>query len=153
MNSVNRVFQLRFFSTAMLQLSTKSPFLVENPSFEWEARLRHAYHTVTSLISSCFDLRVLIIRLGLLSLTMDISLLTLTSVKSNTQVCSLHSLLFSSVVHSLCAEELNKTLKLIPGVVETGLFVRMASKAFFGYPDGSLKTRAAPGPVDPRKGF
>ncbi|ETV96174.1 ribose 5-phosphate isomerase A, variant [Aphanomyces invadans] len=36
-------------------------------------------------------------------------------------------------------ESLEKTLKLLPGVVEVGLFVKMASKAFFGQADGSVK--------------
>lgn len=35
-------------------------------------------------------------------------------------------------------EEVNKDLLMIPGVVETGLFVKMASKAYFGMPDGSV---------------
>ncbi|KDO21278.1 ribose 5-phosphate isomerase A [Saprolegnia parasitica CBS 223.65] len=35
---------------------------------------------------------------------------------------------------------LNQTLKLLPGVVEVGLFCHMASKAFFGQADGSVKT-------------
>lgn len=36
----------------------------------------------------------------------------------------------------------NCKLLLIPGVVETGLFVNMASKAYFGLADGSVKERA-----------
>jgi ribose 5-phosphate isomerase A len=34
---------------------------------------------------------------------------------------------------------LNISLHLIPGVVETGLFINMADMAIIGYPDGSLK--------------
>ncbi|ETV81996.1 ribose 5-phosphate isomerase A [Aphanomyces astaci] len=34
---------------------------------------------------------------------------------------------------------LEKTLKMLPGVVEVGLFVQLASKAFFGQADGSVK--------------
>lgn len=36
-------------------------------------------------------------------------------------------------------EEINTKLNLIPGVVETGLFVKMAKKAYFGLADGSIK--------------
>jgi ribose 5-phosphate isomerase A len=36
---------------------------------------------------------------------------------------------------------LNEKLINIPGIVETGLFVRMAQKAFFGQEDGSVITR------------
>ena len=32
--------------------------------------------------------------------------------------------------------ELNQILKMLPGVVETGLFIDMAVKAFFGQADG-----------------
>lgn len=35
-------------------------------------------------------------------------------------------------------EDVNKDLLMIPGVVETGLFVKMASKAYFGMSDGSV---------------
>lgn len=35
-------------------------------------------------------------------------------------------------------EEVNRDLLMIPGVVETGLFVKMASKAYFGMSDGSV---------------
>lgn len=35
----------------------------------------------------------------------------------------------------------NRDLLLIPGVVETGLFVNMATKAYFGMADGSVKTQ------------
>jgi ribose 5-phosphate isomerase A len=34
---------------------------------------------------------------------------------------------------------LNQQLKMLPGVVEVGLFCHMASKAFFGQADGSVK--------------
>ena len=34
---------------------------------------------------------------------------------------------------------LNTSLHLIPGVVETGLFINMADMAIIGYPDGSFK--------------
>lgn len=30
----------------------------------------------------------------------------------------------------------------MPGVVETGLFIKMAKKAFFGMSDGSVKERS-----------
>ncbi|XP_053406917.1 ribose-5-phosphate isomerase-like isoform X2 [Mercenaria mercenaria] len=39
--------------------------------------------------------------------------------------------------------EINTKLKMIPGVVETGLFVNMAKKAYFGQPDGSVLAREA----------
>jgi ribose 5-phosphate isomerase A len=35
---------------------------------------------------------------------------------------------------------LNEELHLIPGIVETGLFVDMCNKAIIGYPDGSTQT-------------
>lgn len=35
-------------------------------------------------------------------------------------------------------DKINTTLKMIPGVVETGLFVRMAKCAYFGMADGSV---------------
>ncbi|XP_053964571.1 ribose-5-phosphate isomerase [Anastrepha obliqua] len=38
-------------------------------------------------------------------------------------------------------EKVNMELLQIPGVVETGLFVRMAVKAYFGMADGSVKTQ------------
>ncbi|MHA1519855.1 MAG: ribose 5-phosphate isomerase A [Promethearchaeota archaeon] len=37
--------------------------------------------------------------------------------------------------------ELNQQIKMIPGVVETGLFIKMAIKAYFGQADGSLISR------------
>lgn len=42
---------------------------------------------------------------------------------------------------------LNKTnseISLIPGVIETGLFLNMAEKAFFGMSDGSVKEQKSP---------
>ena len=41
-------------------------------------------------------------------------------------------------------ETLELELKMIPGIVETGLFIKMAVKAFFGQEDGSVKAREAP---------
>ena len=38
-------------------------------------------------------------------------------------------------------EMLNQKLKMLPGVVETGLFINMAVKAYFGQQDGSVVTR------------
>jgi ribose 5-phosphate isomerase A len=37
------------------------------------------------------------------------------------------------------ASLLNSTLHLIPGVVETGLFINMATKAIIGYEDGRIE--------------
>ena len=37
------------------------------------------------------------------------------------------------------AEELNQRLKLIPGVIETGLFIGMADIVYLGKPDGIIK--------------
>ncbi|TMI85609.1 MAG: ribose 5-phosphate isomerase A, partial [Bacteroidetes bacterium] len=34
---------------------------------------------------------------------------------------------------------LNRALHLIPGVVETGLFINMANKAVIGFDDGTIK--------------
>lgn len=47
------------------------------------------------------------------------------------------------VVFGLITEPvaLNDRLKLLPGVVEVGLFCNMAEKAFFGQADGSITTR------------
>ncbi|KAJ8922536.1 hypothetical protein NQ315_007566 [Exocentrus adspersus] len=39
-------------------------------------------------------------------------------------------------------DKVNTTLLSIPGVVETGLFINMASKAYFGMEDGSVKIQA-----------
>lgn len=33
---------------------------------------------------------------------------------------------------------INTTIKMIPGVVDTGLFIGMAKKAYFGMPNGSV---------------
>lgn len=38
-------------------------------------------------------------------------------------------------------EEVNNKILVIPGVVETGLFVKMANKAYFGLADGLVKER------------
>jgi len=38
-------------------------------------------------------------------------------------------------------DEINRQLLCIPGVVETGLFVNMATKVYFGMPDGTVKTQ------------
>lgn len=38
-------------------------------------------------------------------------------------------------------EEVNKDILMIPGVVETGLFIKMAKKAYFGLADGSVKVQ------------
>lgn len=35
--------------------------------------------------------------------------------------------------------EINNEISLIPGVIETGLFLNMAEKAFFGMQDGSVR--------------
>ncbi|XP_045763427.1 ribose-5-phosphate isomerase [Maniola jurtina] len=40
-------------------------------------------------------------------------------------------------------EKVNKSIKMIPGVVETGLFVRMCEKAYFGQPEGTVVERSA----------
>ncbi|CAL1685838.1 unnamed protein product [Lasius platythorax] len=39
--------------------------------------------------------------------------------------------------------KINEEISLIPGVVETGLFINMAEKAFFGMPDGSVKEQSS----------
>ncbi|XP_047248874.1 ribose-5-phosphate isomerase [Girardinichthys multiradiatus] len=41
-------------------------------------------------------------------------------------------------------KEVNTAIKMIPGVVETGLFVNMAEQAYFGMEDGSVKVRKGP---------
>ncbi|XP_043272389.1 ribose-5-phosphate isomerase [Venturia canescens] len=38
--------------------------------------------------------------------------------------------------------KINTELKLLPGVVETGLFIKMATKAYFGMSDGSVKEQS-----------
>ncbi|GBP33141.1 Ribose-5-phosphate isomerase [Eumeta japonica] len=40
-------------------------------------------------------------------------------------------------------EEVNTIIKLIPGVVETGLFINMCHKAYFGQPEGTVSERCA----------
>lgn len=35
-------------------------------------------------------------------------------------------------------DEINKAVKMIPGVIDTGLFIGMAKKAYFGMADGSV---------------
>lgn len=35
----------------------------------------------------------------------------------------------------------NREISMIPGVVETGLFVKMATKVYFGMPDGTVSER------------
>uniref|UniRef100_A0A7N6BNP6 Ribose-5-phosphate isomerase n=2 Tax=Anabas testudineus TaxID=64144 RepID=A0A7N6BNP6_ANATE len=41
-------------------------------------------------------------------------------------------------------KEVNTAIKMIPGVVETGLFVSMAERAYFGMEDGSVQVRDPP---------
>lgn len=38
-------------------------------------------------------------------------------------------------------DEVNQKIISIPGVVETGLFVKMAQKAYFGLADGTIRER------------
>ncbi|CAL7938538.1 unnamed protein product [Xylocopa violacea] len=38
--------------------------------------------------------------------------------------------------------KINVEISMIPGVVETGLFIKMAKKVFFGMPDGSVKEQS-----------
>ncbi|XP_058118378.1 ribose-5-phosphate isomerase [Anopheles ziemanni] len=40
-------------------------------------------------------------------------------------------------------DAINREIMMIPGVVDTGLFVGMATKAYFGQPDGSVTERKA----------
>ncbi|CAK1578342.1 unnamed protein product [Parnassius mnemosyne] len=40
-------------------------------------------------------------------------------------------------------EQVNTSVKMIPGVVEIGLFVKMCSKAYFGQPEGTVVERSA----------
>lgn len=42
-------------------------------------------------------------------------------------------------------KDVNTNINLIPGVVDTGLFVDMADRAFFGYADGSVKEKTCSG--------
>uniref|UniRef100_A0A673C734 ribose-5-phosphate isomerase n=1 Tax=Sphaeramia orbicularis TaxID=375764 RepID=A0A673C734_9TELE len=46
--------------------------------------------------------------------------------------------------HAQNWKEVNTAIKMIPGVVETGLFVGMAERAYFGMEDGSVQVRDAP---------
>ncbi|CAG5866856.1 unnamed protein product [Menidia menidia] len=46
--------------------------------------------------------------------------------------------------HAQNWKEVNTAIKMIPGVVETGLFVSMAERAYFGMEDGSVTIRSAP---------
>ncbi|KAK9964801.1 hypothetical protein ABG768_005943 [Culter alburnus] len=46
--------------------------------------------------------------------------------------------------HAQNWKEVNTAIKMIPGVVETGLFVGMAERVYFGMEDGSVKTRDPP---------
>ncbi|XP_012229432.1 ribose-5-phosphate isomerase [Linepithema humile] len=39
--------------------------------------------------------------------------------------------------------KINEEISLIPGVIETGLFINMVEKVFFGMPDGSVKEQSA----------
>ncbi len=41
-------------------------------------------------------------------------------------------------------EALDAALRAVPGVVETGLFCRMAAYAYFGLADGSVREATAP---------
>uniref|UniRef100_A0AAX7VQQ5 ribose-5-phosphate isomerase n=1 Tax=Astatotilapia calliptera TaxID=8154 RepID=A0AAX7VQQ5_ASTCA len=43
--------------------------------------------------------------------------------------------------HAQNWKEVNTAIKMIPGVVETGLFVGMAERAYFGMEDGSVQVR------------
>nr|XP_061798737.1 ribose-5-phosphate isomerase-like [Nerophis lumbriciformis] len=43
-----------------------------------------------------------------------------------------------------CWKDVNSAIKMIPGVVETGLFVNMAERAYLGMEDGSVQIRDAP---------
>ncbi|MHB8351644.1 MAG: ribose 5-phosphate isomerase A, partial [Thermoplasmata archaeon] len=43
-------------------------------------------------------------------------------------------------------ERLDRTLKALTGVVETGIFVGIAHRHLIGRPDGSVEERIAPGP-------
>uniref|UniRef100_A0A671MZC5 ribose-5-phosphate isomerase n=1 Tax=Sinocyclocheilus anshuiensis TaxID=1608454 RepID=A0A671MZC5_9TELE len=46
--------------------------------------------------------------------------------------------------HAQNWKEVSTAIKMIPGVVETGLFVGMAERVYFGMEDGSVKTRDHP---------
>lgn len=47
------------------------------------------------------------------------------------------------VNHDLDWETVNSSIKMIPGVVEVGLFVKMCDKAYFGQPEGNVIERCA----------
>lgn len=38
--------------------------------------------------------------------------------------------------------KINEEILLMPGVVDTGLFIGMAKKAYFGMPDGTVEEKA-----------
>lgn len=38
--------------------------------------------------------------------------------------------------------KINTEISMMPGVIETGLFIKMAKRAFFGMPDGSVKEQS-----------
>uniref|UniRef100_A0A672PBD2 ribose-5-phosphate isomerase n=1 Tax=Sinocyclocheilus grahami TaxID=75366 RepID=A0A672PBD2_SINGR len=46
--------------------------------------------------------------------------------------------------HAQNWKEVSTAIKMIPGVVETGLFVGMAERVYFGMEDGSVETRDHP---------
>ncbi|XP_063355968.1 ribose-5-phosphate isomerase isoform X3 [Pelmatolapia mariae] len=46
--------------------------------------------------------------------------------------------------HAQNWKEVNTAIKMVPGVVETGLFVGMAERAYFGMEDGSVQVRDPP---------
>uniref|UniRef100_A0A8C7I273 Ribose-5-phosphate isomerase n=1 Tax=Oncorhynchus kisutch TaxID=8019 RepID=A0A8C7I273_ONCKI len=46
--------------------------------------------------------------------------------------------------HAQNWKEVNTAIKMIPGVVETGLFVGMAERVYFGMEDGSVRVRDPP---------
>lgn len=50
---------------------------------------------------------------------------------------------FFPVEPQLDWDVVNRELMMIPGVMETGLFVKMATKAYFGMDDGSVVERDA----------
>ncbi|XP_020283310.1 ribose-5-phosphate isomerase isoform X2 [Pseudomyrmex gracilis] len=50
---------------------------------------------------------------------------------------------FPEDTHLVNWKQVNERISLIPGVVETGLFINMAEKAFFGMPDGSVKEQSS----------
>lgn len=50
---------------------------------------------------------------------------------------------FFPVEKQLDWDKVNRELMMIPGVMETGLFVNMATKVYFGMDDGSVVERDA----------